>query len=84
MPATSAGLPRLFLLRPLAVLMKQTKQAVYAINQSILLRCLCDEHNDIERKEYNCDTLDKASHFPQTHLFDNIQYKEMKHNDIQH
>jgi hypothetical protein len=40
-PATSASLPKLlFLLRPLAVLMKQTRQAVRAIKQSILLRCL--------------------------------------------
>ncbi len=40
-PATSAGLPRLlFLLRPLTVLMKQTRQAVRAIKQPILLRIL--------------------------------------------
>jgi hypothetical protein len=40
-PTTSAGLPRLlFLLRPLTVLMKQTRQAVRAIKQSILLRIL--------------------------------------------
>ncbi len=40
-PATSAGLPRpLFLLRSLTVLMKQTRQAVPAGKQSILLRCL--------------------------------------------
>ena len=41
-PANSAGLNRLlfFLLRPFTVLMKQTRQAVLAINQSILLRCL--------------------------------------------
>jgi len=39
--ATSASLPRLlFLLRPLAVLMKQTRQAVCTVKQSILLRCL--------------------------------------------
>jgi len=38
---TSAGLPRLlFLLRPSTVLMMQTRQAVPAIKQSILLRCL--------------------------------------------
>ncbi len=45
MPATSAGLPRVsffssrlfLLLRPLTVLMKQTRQAVRAINQSIFL-----------------------------------------------
>ncbi len=42
MPATSAGLPRLlvFLRRALTVLMKQTRQAVRAIKQSILLTCL--------------------------------------------
>ncbi len=40
--ASSAGLPRLlFLMWPLTVLMKQTKQAVHAIKQSMLLRCLC-------------------------------------------
>jgi hypothetical protein len=40
-PTTSAGLPRLlFLLPPLTVLMLQTRQAVPAIKQSILLRCL--------------------------------------------
>jgi hypothetical protein len=40
-PATSANLQRLlFLLRPLTVLIKQTRQAVRAIKQSILLRCL--------------------------------------------
>jgi hypothetical protein len=38
-PATSASLPRLFLLRPLTVLLKQTRQAVHTIKQSILLRC---------------------------------------------
>jgi hypothetical protein len=44
-PATSAGLPRVsfffsflfLLLRPLTVLMKQTRQAVRAIKQSIFL-----------------------------------------------
>jgi len=44
-PATSAGLPRVrfffsflfMLLRPLTVLMKQTRQAVRAIKQSIFL-----------------------------------------------
>ncbi len=41
MPATSTGLPRFhFLLQPLTVLIKQTRQAVCAIKQSILLRCL--------------------------------------------
>ncbi len=43
-PATGASLPRLlfiyFLLWPLTVLMKQTRQAVHAVKQSILLRCL--------------------------------------------
>jgi hypothetical protein len=40
-PATSAGLNRLlFFLQPLTVLMKQARQAVHAIKQSILLRCL--------------------------------------------
>ncbi len=45
-PTTSASLNRrlfflyLFLLRPLTVLMNQTRQAVRAIKQSILLRCL--------------------------------------------
>ncbi len=39
--STSTGLQRLlFLLRPLTVLMKQTRQAVHTIKQSILLRCL--------------------------------------------
>ncbi len=40
-PATTAGLNTLlFLLLLLTVLMKQTRQAVHAIKQSILLRCL--------------------------------------------
>jgi hypothetical protein len=42
-PTTSTGLNRLFsflLLRPLTVLMKETRQAIRAIKQSILLRCL--------------------------------------------
>jgi hypothetical protein len=40
-PATSAGLSRLLFLQwPLTVLMKQTRQAVYTLKQSILLRCL--------------------------------------------
>ncbi len=30
-----------FLLQPLSVLMRQKRQAVFAINQSIFLRCLC-------------------------------------------
>ncbi len=40
MPTDTAGLPRLlFLIWPLRLLMKQTRQAVHAIKQSILLRC---------------------------------------------
>ncbi len=40
-PATIASLPRLlFLLRSLTVLMKQTRQAVPAVKQSILLKLL--------------------------------------------
>ncbi len=40
-PVTSAGLPwLLFLMRPLTVLMKQTRQVGRAIKQSIFLRCL--------------------------------------------
>jgi hypothetical protein len=40
-PATSAGLNSLlFLLQPLTVLMKQTREAVSASKQSISLRCL--------------------------------------------
>ncbi len=40
-PATSTSLPRLlFLLWPLTVLMKQTRQVVCTVKQSILLRCL--------------------------------------------
>jgi len=42
-PATSARLPRVlfsFLMWPLTVLMKQTRQVRHAIEQSILLRCL--------------------------------------------
>ncbi len=40
-PATSTRLPRLlFLLLPLTVLIKQTRQAIHAVRQSILLRCL--------------------------------------------
>jgi hypothetical protein len=43
-PATSTRLPRLifilFLLLPLSVLMKQTRQALCAVKQSILLICL--------------------------------------------
>ncbi len=57
-PATSAGLPRLsfffflFLLRPLTVLMKQTRQVVRAIKQSILLRCLCLSHRYLSVSDY--------------------------------
>jgi hypothetical protein len=41
-PATSTSLNRLlFLLQPLTVLMKHKRQAVRAVKQSILLRCLC-------------------------------------------
>jgi hypothetical protein len=41
MPATSAGLSRLLFLRwPLTVLMKQTRQVVCTLKQSLLLRCL--------------------------------------------
>jgi hypothetical protein len=43
MPATRAGLPRLFFMRPLTVLMKQTRQAGRTIKQSILLGCLWAE-----------------------------------------
>ncbi len=40
-PATVASFNRLlFLLRALTVLMKQTRQAVVAVKQSTLLRCL--------------------------------------------
>ncbi len=47
MPATSAGLPRLlFLLQPLTVLMKQTRQVVHTIDTSILLRCLWGDPED--------------------------------------
>jgi hypothetical protein len=37
-----------FLLQPLTVLMKQTRQAVRAIKQSILLRCLWFSQNWID------------------------------------
>jgi hypothetical protein len=37
------GFFSLFLLRPLTVLMKQTRQAGHAVKQSILLRCLWNE-----------------------------------------
>ncbi len=43
-PTTSTGLPMLlFLMRPLTVLMKQTRRAGSAIKQSIILRCLCGQ-----------------------------------------
>jgi hypothetical protein len=46
-PATSAGLNRpLFLLWLLTVLMKQTRQVVRTVKQSILLRCLWVEVPD--------------------------------------
>ncbi len=38
---TSAAFLASYLLQPLTVLMRQTKQPVRAINQSIFLRCLC-------------------------------------------
>jgi hypothetical protein len=45
-PATSVELPMLlFLMRPLTVLMKQTRRAGHAIKQSILLRCLCGQES---------------------------------------
>ncbi len=47
-PVISASLSRLlflsFLQWPLTVLMKQTRQAVRAFKQSILLRCQCPHH----------------------------------------
>jgi len=46
-PATSTTSSKAFspfLLQPLTVLMKQTRQAVCAIKQSILLICLWDKH----------------------------------------
>ncbi len=59
MPVTSAGLNRLlffsFLLRPLTVLMKPTRQEVRAIKQSILLRCLW-----LKRRQLDISTLQKA------------------------
>jgi hypothetical protein len=52
-PTTSASLPRLlFLLRPLTVLMSQARQAVCAINQSILLRCQWKLHIEIVSPRY--------------------------------
>ncbi len=50
MPATSVGLAKwLILLPPLRELMKQTRQAVRAIKQSILLRCLWIKQTRTER-----------------------------------
>jgi hypothetical protein len=54
-PATSAAHNRLlffffFLLQPFTALMKQTRQAVHAIKQSIFLRCLWFEPNPGTRK----------------------------------
>ncbi len=52
-------LPRhflLFLLQPLTVLMKQTKQAVCAIKQSILLRCLWHRGNACKIASNNIET----------------------------
>jgi hypothetical protein len=49
-PATSAGLNRLlFLLRPLTVVMKQTRQVVHAIKQSVLLSCTWLEKVPLKR-----------------------------------
>jgi len=53
-PTTCAGLSRLiffFLLCPLTVLMKQTRRAVCAVKQSILLRCLCKTAGDIDKQQ---------------------------------
>ncbi len=58
----SAGPPRfLFLLQPLTVIMKQTRQVVRAILQSILLRCLwgmltslaCHVNKNLNKVEYS-------------------------------
>ncbi len=47
-PTTSTGLARLlFLLQSFTVLMRQTRQVVRIINQSILLRCLWSGHKYI-------------------------------------
>jgi hypothetical protein len=46
-PTTSATRNRLlsflFLMRPFTVLVKQTRQAVCAVKQSVFLRCLCSD-----------------------------------------
>ncbi len=50
MPATSAGLSRLlflFLLWPLRVLIEQTRQALCAFTQSILLRCIWQNQTNV-------------------------------------
>ncbi len=45
MPGTSVAHNRLlFLLRPFTVLMKQTRQVVFTVKQSIFLRCLWEQH----------------------------------------
>ena len=55
MPTTSAGLNRLlfflFLLQLLTVLMKQKRQTVHAIQQSILLRCLWFEASGNNKRQ---------------------------------
>jgi hypothetical protein len=51
-PATSATFLAFFLfflLRPLTVLMKQTRQAVHAVKHSLLLRCLWMKQSEVER-----------------------------------
>jgi len=54
--ATSARLPRLLLLRPLTVLIKQTRQAVRAIKQSMLPRCLWFEPSKLPSRVKWCTT----------------------------
>jgi len=55
------------LLRPLTVLMKQTRQAVRAVKPSIVLRCLWDKQFsilhviDVERKSFTKFTPGKSS-----------------------
>ncbi len=57
-PATSVCLPRLlFLLWPLTVLMKQTSQAVHAVKQSILLRCLWLHHSMKPRQPHEIEVI---------------------------
>jgi len=56
--ATSAGLPRLlFLLRPLTVLIRQTRQEVCTINQSVLLKCLWHWQSFFGKNVSNSDRL---------------------------